>query len=121
MLNETISSLRKRMGYTQKKFADALHVTQGAVSQWETGRTMPDSQQMFIIADFFGITVDQLRDGDIESKNPGMPTVKVIVDPSTQADGATKADKAIAAELAALSLAEKDNVLAYIRFLKANK
>lgn len=112
MLNETISSLRKRKGYTQKKFADLLHVTQGAVSQWETGRTMPDSQQMFIIADFFGITVDQLREGNIDDLSS-----ESVIAPANH----TQTDKDIATEVAALSPAEKDSVLTYIRFLKSSK
>ena len=63
MLGKTIAKLRKSKGLTQAKFADMIHVTQGAVSQWETGRTSPDVQQMFILADFFGVTVDALSSG----------------------------------------------------------
>ena len=65
MLGKTIAKLRKSKGLTQAKFADMIHVTQGAVSQWETGRTSPDVQQMFILADFFGVTVDALSSGTI--------------------------------------------------------
>ena len=63
MLGHTIARLRKSRGLTQAKFAEALHVTQAAVSQWETGRTNPDVQQLFILAEFFGITVEKLTDG----------------------------------------------------------
>lgn len=60
MLGHKIAKLRKEKRLTQSKFAEAIHVTQGAVSQWETGRTSPDIQQISIIADFFGISVDEL-------------------------------------------------------------
>lgn len=73
MLNKNISKLRKARGLTQARFAEALHVTQAAVSQWETGRTNPDVQQMFIIADFFGITVEELSGMDIPSEVPTPP------------------------------------------------
>lgn len=63
MIAETIAKLRKSRGLTQAKMASALHVTQGAVSQWETGRSLPDVQQMFILADFFGVTVEELSSG----------------------------------------------------------
>lgn len=70
MLNKTISKLRKAHGLTQAKFAEAIHVTQAAVSQWETGKTCPDVQQMFIIADFFGVTVEELSSGSVQNHAP---------------------------------------------------
>lgn len=70
MLGKTIAKLRKSKGLTQAKFADMIHVTQGAVSQWETGRTSPDVQQMFILADFFGVTVDALSSGTATIAKP---------------------------------------------------
>lgn len=70
MLAKNIARLRKSKGLTQAKFADMIHVTQGAISQWETGRTSPDVQQMFILADFFGITVEELTSGEIKKEQP---------------------------------------------------
>lgn len=60
MLRDNIIKLRKHHGYTQVSFAKALHVTQSAVSHWETGRASPDTQQIFQIASLFGITVEEL-------------------------------------------------------------
>lgn len=74
MLGKTIARLRKSKGLTQAKFADMIHVTQGAISQWETGRTSPDVQQMFILADFFGITVEELTYGEIKTEQPTVST-----------------------------------------------
>lgn len=73
MLGKTIARLRKAKGLTQAKFADMIHVTQGAISQWETGRTSPDVQQMFILADFFGITVEELSTGIIPQEQASAP------------------------------------------------
>ena len=74
MLGKTIARLRKSKGLTQAKFADMIHVTQGAISQWETGRTSPDVQQMFILADFFGITVEELTSGEIKTEQQTVST-----------------------------------------------
>ena len=73
MLGKTIARLRKEKGLTQAKFADMIHVTQGAISQWETGRTSPDVQQMFILADFFGISIEELSTGTITNQSTPAP------------------------------------------------
>lgn len=75
MIGKKIAALRKSRGLTQTKFADAIHVTQGAVSQWETGRTIPDIQQMYILADFFGISVDELS-GHVPAESAPQPLPK---------------------------------------------
>lgn len=36
-----IAENRKQLGMTQAQLADRLHVTDKAVSKWETGRGMP--------------------------------------------------------------------------------
>lgn len=60
MLSENIKRLRKEHGYSQQQIALKLHVTQGAVSQWENGITVPAADQLVALADAFGITVDDL-------------------------------------------------------------
>ena len=60
MLGNNIAALRKIRGLTQVDLARAIHVTQSAVSQWETGKTVPDLQQLYILSNFFGVSVDAL-------------------------------------------------------------
>lgn len=60
MVGNNIAALRKMRGLNQVDLANAIHVTQSAVSQWETGRTVPDLQQLYILSDFFGVSVDTL-------------------------------------------------------------
>lgn len=50
MLNEKIRSLRKKAGYSQEQMARKLHLTQGAVSQWENGLTVPAADQLASLA-----------------------------------------------------------------------
>lgn len=38
-----IAELRKEAGYTQKTLAEALHITDKAVSKWERGLSLPDT------------------------------------------------------------------------------
>ena len=60
MLNEKLRVLRKKAGYSQEQMARKLHLTQGAISQWENGLTVPAADQLASLASIFGISVDDL-------------------------------------------------------------
>ena len=60
MLNEKLRVLRKKAGYSQEQMARKLHLTQGAISQWENGLTIPAADQLASLASIFGISVDDL-------------------------------------------------------------
>lgn len=59
-LGGTIRSLRQAQGKTQEQLARALDVTSQAVSRWEAQGSYPDMELIPAIANFFGITIDQL-------------------------------------------------------------
>lgn len=59
-LNEKIRDLRKTDSRTQENLADALGVTSQAVSRWEQGLSYPDMELIPAIANYFGITIDEL-------------------------------------------------------------
>jgi len=59
-IQENIRSLRRERGLTQEQLAEALGVTVGAVSKWESGANTPDISVIAELADFFGISVDAL-------------------------------------------------------------
>ena len=55
-----IAQLRKEQNLTQKELADKLHVTDKAVSKWETGKGFPDLKLMEPLAQALGITLVEL-------------------------------------------------------------
>lgn len=59
-LGEKIKELRNRDGRTQENLADALGVTNQAVSRWEKNGSYPDMEMIPSIANYFGITIDEL-------------------------------------------------------------
>ncbi len=69
-LGTHIRALRRGQGRTQEALAEALGVTSQAVSRWESGGSYPDMELMPAIANYFGVTIDQLfgYHGDREQK-----------------------------------------------------
>lgn len=59
-LGHKIRELRRRDGKTQEVLADALNVTSQAVSRWESGGSYPDMEILPAIANYFGVTIDEL-------------------------------------------------------------
>ncbi len=59
-LGEKIRELRHRDSRTQEDLANALGITSQAVSRWESGGSYPDMEMIPSIANFFGITIDEL-------------------------------------------------------------
>ena len=60
--------LRKKAGLSQQYIADHLGISQGAVSQWERGVTMPIADKLPILAKLLGCTTDELLEGISEKK-----------------------------------------------------
>ena len=58
--SEIIAKYRKELGLTQEGLALKLGVTNQAVSKWESGQSCPDIALLPLLADLFGITLDQL-------------------------------------------------------------
>ena len=59
-IGQKIRLLRKKNDVTQDKLASALGVTPQAVSRWESEICYPDIETLPQIADFFGISMDEL-------------------------------------------------------------
>lgn len=59
-IGKTIRELRRRDGRTQEELAQALGVSPQAVSRWEQGGAYPDMELIPSVANYFGVTIDQL-------------------------------------------------------------
>lgn len=59
-LGNNIRAFRRREKKTQEELADALGVTSQAVSRWESGGSFPDMNLIPSIANYFGVTIDEL-------------------------------------------------------------
>lgn len=59
-LSENIRAMRKEHAMTQEQLAQALGVTVGAVSKWESGASVPEVETIVELAEFFETSVDVL-------------------------------------------------------------
>ncbi|MBP5493026.1 MAG: helix-turn-helix transcriptional regulator [Clostridiales bacterium] len=66
---QLITELRKEKGLTQKQLADALNVTDKAVSKWERGLSFPDISMLEPIADVLGVSIMEILAGERQTEN----------------------------------------------------
>lgn len=72
-IGQNIASYRKKAGMTQEELSEKLGVTAQAISKWENDLSYPDLEIVRKLASIFGITVDQLLNGE-----DSVPAVKVV-------------------------------------------
>lgn len=77
MFGENIKELRKERGVTQKELAAAIGVSQGAIFFWEKEINEPTAGCLIKIADYFGVSVDELL--SYESAPKTEPTKEKIM------------------------------------------
>ena len=61
---QLITELRKEKGLTQKQLADALNVTDKAVSKWERGLSFPDISMLEPISELLGVSIMEILAGE---------------------------------------------------------
>ena len=59
-LSEKIYELRKKAGLSQEQLAEQLGVSRQAVSKWESGKAVPESDTLITISNYFHVTLDYL-------------------------------------------------------------
>lgn len=74
-----LKSLRKKNHLTQKDLADRYHVTYQAVSKWENGKNMPDTSLINQISKDFNISLEELLDGEYQSKKKNRYRLGIVI------------------------------------------
>ena len=69
MLPIKIKELRKSKGYSQTQLAQKLRISQGAVSQWETGLTFPLVPMLVELAKVLKCSTDDLLRDDAQKED----------------------------------------------------
>lgn len=57
---DVIFQLRTKNGLSQDKLAESVHVTRQAVSRWETGETVPNTETLKLLSKLFDVSINTL-------------------------------------------------------------
>lgn len=68
-LGERIKECRQNAKLSQEKVAELVGVSRQAVTKWETNQSMPNTENLFKLAEIFGTTVDMLIPAKETTKN----------------------------------------------------
>lgn len=66
MFKDNLIHLRKMQQMTQEDVADKIGVTRQSIAKWESGETMPDLDKCRLLAELFGVTLDDLANFESE-------------------------------------------------------
>ena len=67
-LGKKIRQLRFKAGLTQEQLAEKLGIGPQSVSKWENAATMPDITALPLLAEIFGVSIDELFDLTAEQR-----------------------------------------------------
>ena len=65
-IGEKIKHLRQANNVTQEKLAEYLNISSQSISKWENNNALPDISLVVPIANFFGVSMDELFDRDAD-------------------------------------------------------
>lgn len=80
-MTNRIRDLREDCDLRQIDVSEATGIDQKTLSNYETGKTRPDSDSLIKLADFFGVSIDYLV-GRVDTKL--MPKKDTIIDEITK-------------------------------------
>lgn len=66
---QKVLNLRTKYGYSQEQLAEQLNVTRQAVSRWEVGATLPETDAIIALSELFHVSSDYLLKDSIQFAN----------------------------------------------------
>ncbi len=91
-IKDIIWELRTKNGLSQDKLAEKIHVTRQAVSRWETGETIPNTETLKLLSELFNVSINALLGAprQLICQCCGMPLDESCV--SSEPDGKVNAE-----------------------------
>lgn len=72
-----LRQLRKENGYTQATLAEALGMSKGTVTMWETGKRTPDYDIINQLSDIFDRRIDYILGYSDDDSSPKMTPIEI--------------------------------------------
>ena len=72
---EKLQALRKARGWSQEELAARISVSRQALSKWESGASVPDTENVVALSRLFGVTTDYLLLAEHETSTQAAPSV----------------------------------------------
>ncbi len=71
---EKLQALRKARGWSQEELATQINVSRQALSKWESGASVPDTENVVALSRLFGVSTDYLLLENGEDAAQATPT-----------------------------------------------
>ena len=67
-IGEFLRELRNGKGLTQEQLAEQFNISRRSVSRWETGSNLPDLDILIEMADYYGVELKEILNGERKSE-----------------------------------------------------
>ena len=84
MIGTKISFCRKKAGLSQEALATRLNISRQAVSRWETGEAVPDTEKIVQLSRLFQVSTDYLLLDEIEEPLTGQNPAGIQTGPTKE-------------------------------------
>ena len=102
---KNILKTAKKHGYTNKQLCEMLHKNPSYISDWKNGKSKPKADELILLANEFGVSVDYLLGND-----KGISKTM-----------SNRIDSLFLDEISDLTDSELEEVKRYIEFLKSKR
>lgn len=76
-INKKLKDARLNSGLTQEQVAEKIMVSRQTISNWETGKSLPDIVSIINMSDLYQISLDELLKGDQKMKEKMEKDIKI--------------------------------------------
>ena len=75
-VGQFIKELRIENNLSQNQLSEEIHVTRQAVSNWENGKALPDSNVLLILSNLFKVSINEILSGKRLTKEDNLEEAK---------------------------------------------